>query len=343
MRPSMYVAVGPTAYTVTAILALGSTASKGLPDPFLGEPPQSAARTIHVVAVIAGTFLWLFAFWFFALTSVLVALGSKKLKPNYTWWSFIFPNAGLTLATIQMGKAYDSSVINYLCSVMTAALFAGWLFVSGSLLNAARKGQLGVSDIRARRLVRAHTATGTKVFINGSPSPIPLNIPDIAGSGTRMQNTSPPSSFSLSQTAEIQSALVIASRTLQPGQAITVSGDIISLPTTGTNAVIVDGQAQTLTPAKPSESNGVSDIVFTTGNRSITANLIEVSTATSADNAVETSIDGEGRAEAVTAIESGGEEVQTGSSASGGAPSIAAFEGSGSESLGVRNAGQALW
>ncbi|KAL8954574.1 MAG: hypothetical protein Q9183_007040, partial [Haloplaca sp. 2 TL-2023] len=143
MRPSMYVAVGPTAYTVTAILALGSSASKGLPDPFLGEPPQSAARTIHIVAIMAGTFLWLFAFWFFALTSVLVALGSKKLAPNYTWWSFIFPNAGLTLATIQMGKAYDSPTINYLCSVMTAALFAGWLFVSVSLLNAARKGQLG--------------------------------------------------------------------------------------------------------------------------------------------------------------------------------------------------------
>ncbi|KAL8845650.1 MAG: hypothetical protein Q9221_009186 [Calogaya cf. arnoldii] len=143
MRPSMYVAVGPTAYTVTALVSLGSTASKGLPDPFLGEPPKAAAATLYVVAVIAGTFLWLFAFWFFALSSVAVALGSKKLTPNYTWWSFIFPNAGLTLATIQMGKAYDSPAINYLCSVMTAALFLGWLFVCVSLLNALRRGRLG--------------------------------------------------------------------------------------------------------------------------------------------------------------------------------------------------------
>ncbi|KAL8840599.1 MAG: hypothetical protein Q9176_003712 [Flavoplaca citrina] len=143
MRPSMYVAVGPTAYTVTAIMALGSAASKGLPDPFLGEPPQAAARTLYVVAVVAGTFLWLFAFWFFALTTVLVALHGKQLTPNYTWWSFIFPNAGLTLATIQIGKAYDSPAVNYLCSVMTAALFLGWLFVSASLLNAVRKGRLG--------------------------------------------------------------------------------------------------------------------------------------------------------------------------------------------------------
>ncbi|KAI4169561.1 MAG: hypothetical protein LQ346_008956 [Caloplaca aetnensis] len=143
MRPSMYVAVGPTAYTVTAIVSLGASASKGLPDPFLGEAPKAAAATIHVVAVVAGTFLWLFAFWFFALTTVAVVLGSRKLTPNYTWWSFIFPNAGLTLATIQMGKAYDSPAINYLCSVMTAALFLGWLFVSASLLNAVRKGRLG--------------------------------------------------------------------------------------------------------------------------------------------------------------------------------------------------------
>ncbi|KAI4277990.1 MAG: hypothetical protein L6R38_005337 [Xanthoria sp. 2 TBL-2021] len=143
MRPSMFVAVGPTAYTITAIVSLGASASKGLPDPFLGDSPKAAAATIHVVAVVAGTFLWLFAFWFFALSTVAVVLGSKKLTPNYTWWSFIYPNAGLTLATIQMGKAYDSPAINYLCSVMTAALFLGWLFVSASLLNALRKGRLG--------------------------------------------------------------------------------------------------------------------------------------------------------------------------------------------------------
>ncbi|KAL8869944.1 MAG: hypothetical protein Q9174_003894 [Haloplaca sp. 1 TL-2023] len=180
-------------------------------------------------------------------------------------------------------------------------------------------------------------ATGTEVFINGSPSLIPLNIPDIPGSGTRMQNTSPPSSFSLSQTAEIQSALVIASRTLQPGQAITVSGNIISLPSTGTDAIIVDGQVQTFTPVKPSGSSGVNDAVFTVANKSIGADFIKASTATSADNRVGTRINGEGRAEAVTATESDGEGVQTGSSTSGGSPSIVAFEGSGTESLGVRN------
>ncbi|KAL8996744.1 MAG: hypothetical protein Q9169_003815 [Polycauliona sp. 2 TL-2023] len=143
MRPSMYVAVGPTAYTIVGLMSLGSTASKGLPDPFLGESPQAAAKTLYIVAIVAGTFLWLFAFWFFALTTLAVVIGSKKLTPNYTWWSFIFPNAGLTLATIQMGKAYDSSAINYICSVMTAALFVGWLFVGISLVNAARRGRLG--------------------------------------------------------------------------------------------------------------------------------------------------------------------------------------------------------
>ncbi|KAL8668906.1 MAG: hypothetical protein Q9168_006481 [Polycauliona sp. 1 TL-2023] len=143
MRPSMYVAVGPTAYTIVGIMSLGSVATKGLPDPFLGESPQSAAKILYVVSIAVGTFLWLFAFWFFALSSMAVALGSKKLEPSVTWWSFIFPNAGLTLATIQLGKAYDSPAINYLCSVMTAALFLGWLFIGVSLVNAARRGRLG--------------------------------------------------------------------------------------------------------------------------------------------------------------------------------------------------------
>ena len=129
-------------YTVQAIVALGISASKGLPRPFLGQPPAPAAATINVIAVVAGTFLWLLSFWFFALSTVAVIQGFRKMKVNVTLWAFTFPNAGLVLATIQLGKAYNSPAINYLTSVMTVALFAGWLIVGLLLLNAGRKGRL---------------------------------------------------------------------------------------------------------------------------------------------------------------------------------------------------------
>ena len=118
------------------------SAAKGLPNPFLGEPPAAAAPIIKVVAIIAGTFLWLLCFWFFALSTVAVVHGSRKMTPNLTWWGFIFPNAGLTMATIQLGKAYDSPGIKYLASVMTAILFLGWIAVGVSIGVAARKGKI---------------------------------------------------------------------------------------------------------------------------------------------------------------------------------------------------------
>ena len=133
---------GRLGYTAQGIIALGTSAAKGLPNPFLGQPPAAAAQIVTVVAVIAGTFLWLLCFWWFALSTAAIVQGRRGLEVNVTLWSFIFPNAGLVLATIQLGKAYDSPAILWLTSVMTGVLFVGWVVVGLCLLNAARKGKL---------------------------------------------------------------------------------------------------------------------------------------------------------------------------------------------------------
>ncbi len=46
------------------------------------------------------------------------------------WWAFIFPNAGLTLACIKLGKVYSSPGINGFCSALTILLVIFWLFVA---------------------------------------------------------------------------------------------------------------------------------------------------------------------------------------------------------------------
>lgn len=46
------------------------------------------------------------------------------------WWAFIFPNAGLTLATIQIANAVDSPGIKGVTSGMTIILVILWLIVA---------------------------------------------------------------------------------------------------------------------------------------------------------------------------------------------------------------------
>ena len=75
-------------------------------------------------------FLWLLAFWFFGVTTVSILQGYKKMTFNLTWWGFIFPNAGFTLATMQIGEILGSPAIKWVTSVMTVMLFVGWLILS---------------------------------------------------------------------------------------------------------------------------------------------------------------------------------------------------------------------
>lgn len=129
IRPSMYIAVGPTAYTIQALITLGSAASSALPANFLGTSSASAADIVKVLGAITGMFLWLLACWFFCLTTVAILHGYAKMSFDLTWWAFIFPNVGFALATIQIGNALESRGISWVASAMTVLLFLGWLFL----------------------------------------------------------------------------------------------------------------------------------------------------------------------------------------------------------------------
>lgn len=84
----------------------------------------------------AGMFLWLLAFWFFGLTTISILQDYKKMAFNLTWWGFIFPNVGFALATIEIGNILGSPGIQWVTSVMTVILFAGWLVLSILEINA---------------------------------------------------------------------------------------------------------------------------------------------------------------------------------------------------------------
>lgn len=46
------------------------------------------------------------------------------------YWGAIFPNAGLTIALIQIANVLDSDGIRGVCSAMTVVLVAAWLLIA---------------------------------------------------------------------------------------------------------------------------------------------------------------------------------------------------------------------
>ena len=120
------------AYTSTTFVTLGVQASKILPKDFLGLPPSLETGYLwKAIGVPAGIFFWLFGFWNFALSSVSCAYVWRQMHFDLTWWSFIFPNAGLTIAAIQIANVLDSDGIRGVCSAATIVLCIAWLVVAG--------------------------------------------------------------------------------------------------------------------------------------------------------------------------------------------------------------------
>ncbi|THV65803.1 malic acid transporter [Aureobasidium pullulans] len=142
-RPGMYVSVGPAGYTAAALISLGRQAPAVFErKQFFGITSLLVEDVIKVLGIMAGLFLLLFSFWFFCVSTISVIAGAKQMSFTLNWWAFVFPNAGMTLATIQAGGALSSAGINGLCSALTIALVIMWFFTAIAHILAVRKGQV---------------------------------------------------------------------------------------------------------------------------------------------------------------------------------------------------------
>lgn len=128
LRPGMYISVGPAAYTCAGLLSLGHQAKTQIPDDFLGLDSVPVGHVWYFMSVPAALFLWLLAIWFSALSTVSIIRDVGKMKFSLTWWAFVFPNAGLAIAFIQIGNAFSSKGIKVTASVLTVILVPLWFF-----------------------------------------------------------------------------------------------------------------------------------------------------------------------------------------------------------------------
>ncbi|KPI35645.1 Malic acid transport protein [Cyphellophora attinorum] len=144
-RPGMYISVGPVAYTSAALLNLADQAATVIPAHWLSVDTLAVPDVIRITLILAGCWLWLLGFWFFALTTVAIIAGAcSKQKMGFTlqWWGFVFPNAGLVLASINIGKALESEGVKAVTSAMTLILVIGWFCVAIANIRAVLKGKV---------------------------------------------------------------------------------------------------------------------------------------------------------------------------------------------------------
>jgi tellurite resistance protein TehA-like permease len=94
------------------------------------------------MGIMSGLFILLFAYWFFFITTIAIIAGIRKMTFTLNWWAFIFPNAGLTLATIQAGKVLKSEAINIIACALTILLVIMWLITSAFCIRALWQGDV---------------------------------------------------------------------------------------------------------------------------------------------------------------------------------------------------------
>lgn len=146
MRPGMFIAVGPPSFTGLAILGMSAATRKIYPGYTTITDvinPGNISDIFRVVALTFAIFLWVLSFWFFSISLVAVLTGLKgKMEFHLSWYCFVFPNVGFTIALIDIGSALQSSGILWLGSAMTILVVLIFLFVMGSHVKAVLRGKI---------------------------------------------------------------------------------------------------------------------------------------------------------------------------------------------------------
>ncbi|KEF54991.1 uncharacterized protein A1O9_08643 [Exophiala aquamarina CBS 119918] len=141
-RPGMLISVGPAGYTSTGLVALGRQAPSVIPSAFLGVETLPVGDVVKILFIMAGMSLWLVSFWFFALSIIAIGTGIRQMRFTLNWWAFVFPNAGMCLATIELGQALNSSAIKGVSCAMAVLLIVAWLVIMVLNIIAVRKRNL---------------------------------------------------------------------------------------------------------------------------------------------------------------------------------------------------------
>ena len=84
---------------------------------------------IQLLALLSAIFLWVFAFWCFGIAVIASIEAIPRNDFHLNWYAYVFPNAGFTIATIQIGVRLNSTAIKLVGTGMGAVLFFLWILI----------------------------------------------------------------------------------------------------------------------------------------------------------------------------------------------------------------------
>ncbi|KAH7398199.1 voltage-dependent anion channel [Pyrenochaeta sp. MPI-SDFR-AT-0127] len=142
VRPGMYVSVGPAGYTAAGIISLANQAPTLISPDYWTSISVPDGEIVRIFGIMSGLFIILFAYWFFFITTIAVLAGVRKMSFSLNWWAFVFPNAGLTLATIQAAKVLHSEAMNGMASALTILLVIMWFITAIFCIRAVYLGEV---------------------------------------------------------------------------------------------------------------------------------------------------------------------------------------------------------
>ena len=144
-RPAMFIAVGPPSFTALALFGMANNFPRdyinyfsyylpfgfsGPGEAFSNEQQQLIGVQITVtLAIWVAVFIWSMGVWFFCVALISTLMVARQLKFKLNWWAFVFPNTGLTIATITLAKAFRSEGFKWVGSIMSILIVATWLFI----------------------------------------------------------------------------------------------------------------------------------------------------------------------------------------------------------------------
>jgi tellurite resistance protein TehA-like permease len=124
------------------MFSLAKQAPRLIPPNYFTDTVVPDGEIVRIIGIMSGLFVVLFAYWFFFITTITIIAGIRKMKFSLNWWAFIFPNAGLTLATIQAASALKSEAMNGVASALTILLVIMWFIVAGFCIRAIWLGDV---------------------------------------------------------------------------------------------------------------------------------------------------------------------------------------------------------
>ena len=131
--PAMWIMISPLAVTS---LAMQSVAGG---DHVLGGSWTSA---VHEVATFGAAVLWGFALWWIAAAAVITRhAGRAALTYTAADWGFVFPSAAMVIATLTLGRWWQSGLVEVIGFGLGVLLAVVWVAVATGAIISMRRGR----------------------------------------------------------------------------------------------------------------------------------------------------------------------------------------------------------